>query len=212
MGNPLGGYRGDVWVSATPSVLAASETCNDSGDHITYNASVHFFWDDTQPLVIQCSPNGSTGWVTVTDYVFLYPVGRLIFNTARVVATNNFVKILSGYYVNATQLDLAHDWSLSGKGNAAITTAFAPQATPLWVTRTGTTRDVTGKISTWRTDDRIYKELGNRLLVQLWVDKPNNVRWQFFAYALLDIKADIAAALTQDLVLEADGDVYYLTT
>src|SRR6478609_10535298 len=102
MAGPLAGVGGDVWVAATPSISTANETCNDSGDHITYLASIHKSWDFQQPIVVQNSPNGSTGWVTVTDYVFQYAGGVIIFNTARVVSTNNFTRISSGYYFNMT--------------------------------------------------------------------------------------------------------------
>jgi hypothetical protein len=171
----LAGINADVWLAATPSLNTTNESATDSGDHITYTMSVHRAWDWQQPLTVQNSPNGTTGWVTVTDYTFQYASGVIVFNTARVVGTNNFVRVSTGYYFNLTQLDGATGWSFTPKANTKDTTQF--QATGGWGAKNTTTKEATGKIDTLRTDGRVFVELGNVVALQLFTDKTNNMRW-----------------------------------
>ncbi len=56
----LAGWKGDVWVTSTPSVVATNETCNDDGDHINYRAATHKWWDSTKAFTVQ-----SDGWPDV---------------------------------------------------------------------------------------------------------------------------------------------------
>jgi len=64
------GIAGDVWISTSPpTALGAPETANDSGDHIHYFMATHIAWDQTKTMTVQCSPNGTTGWVTVMVFV-----------------------------------------------------------------------------------------------------------------------------------------------
>jgi hypothetical protein len=211
MSFPLAGVSSDIWCTATPSVTATNESCTDSGDHTTYTASVHTFWDWTQTFTVQNSPNGSTGWTTVTDYTFQWATGKLIFNTARVVSTNNFTRISTGNYFTATQLDGSHIWTLTIKQAVKDTTCF--QAASAWQNNTPTIKSATAKVSTFRNDDRVSKELGNLLAVQLFVDKTNNIRWQFYALAVGSVpKIDANNVETQDLDFTSVRDIYLLTS
>src|SRR5579859_2389200 len=122
------GVNGDVWISTSPSTtLGSPETCNDSGNHINYFTATHQAWDPTQPLTIQNSPNGTTGWVTVTDYQFYWAAGEIIFNTAR---TNTFTRISVGNYFTISALGGAHMWKSSFKGATKDVTPF--QASGQW--------------------------------------------------------------------------------
>ena len=211
MGNPLAGVGADVWMAATPSIVTSNETATDSGDHITYTASVHKSWDWQQPIVVQNSPNGSTGWVTVTDYSFQYAGGVIVFNTARVPGTNAFTRISSGYYFNLTQLDDATGWSLTLKANTKDTTAF--QATGGYARKSATTKEGSGKIETVRTDGRIFLELGNVVGLQLYVDKTNNVRWDGLGIVTgVDPKSDAKDVLTQAMSFDLYGGFYLRST
>src|SRR6266702_2475734 len=200
MGVPLAGVGADVWMAATPSINTTNETATDSGDHITYTASIHKSWDWQQPIVVQNSPNGSTGWVTVTD-----------FNTARVVSTNNFTRISTGYYFNLTQLDDATDWSFTIKANTKDTTSF--QATGNYARKLATTKEGSGKIDTVRSDGRIFLELGNVVGMQLYVDKTNNVRWDALGIVTgVDPKADSKDVLMQTMSFDLYGGFYLRST
>src|SRR5579859_7590258 len=206
----LAGVSSDVWVTATPSVTATNESFTDAGDHINYTASVHPFMDIFSSITVQNSPNGSSSWVTVTDYIIQGSIGRIVFNPARVPGTNNFVRATFNYFT-ATQYDATSKWSLSLKGNVAKTTPF--QASGSWEQYTATTRGGTGKIDTWRNDDRLFKEVGNLLVMQLFVDKTNNVRWQFYARMTDVSPAEDAQNLqTQSLSFDVERDAFFLTS
>jgi hypothetical protein len=210
MGNPLRGVDCDVWIStSTSTALGAPETANDSGDHITYNMATHKFWDRLTPVVVQNSPNGSTGWVTVTDYVFQYAGGVIVFNTARVVSTNNFTRILTGNFMTTTRVDDARGWSLSLKANMAKSTVF--QATGGWETNLVTTKAGTVKFDTFKTDDLLAKELGKVLVCQLYLEKSiNNARWEFFAlFDGADPKSGVDILLEQAVSATVDGPAYF---
>ncbi len=210
----VAGVNADVWLSAQPSISTSDEACTDSGDHITYSANTHIFWDDNQTMTVQNSPDGSTSWVTVTDYTFLWAVGQIVFNTARVVSTNNHVRIHAGSYFNVTQLTASSKWSLSLKGKSTNTTSF--QSAGGWETYTPTTRGATGTIDTWRNDGRLFAELAateEQVMLQLYVDKTNNLRWQFAArITAVEPSSDAQGMQSQKVTFEAKKDIYYLTT
>lgn len=206
----LAGVNGDAWAAATPSLNTTNESATDSGDHITYTMSVHLAWDFQQPLVVQNSPNGTTGWVTVSDYQFQYASGVIVFNTARVVGTNNFVRVSTGYYFNLTQLDGATGWSFTPKANIKDTTQF--QASGNWSTSTSTTKMASGKIDTLRTDGRIFLELGNIVAMRLYLDKLGNDRWDTLAIVTgIEMKADAKDIEVQSMTFDTYGVPYFRT-
>jgi hypothetical protein len=203
---------GDVWTTGTPSVaLGSPESCTDSGNHTTYQASVHIAWDWTQTLTIQNSPNGSSSWVTVTDYTFQWATGKVVFNTPRVVSTNNFTRISVGSYYTATQLDATYEYDVTVEAKLKDTTPF--QATGGWQQNTVTLLDAKGKIMTYRNDNRIFALLGKLVMVQLFLNKAGNVRWQFFCY-LESPKDDVKVAgiEMQSITFSSVRDVYFLTS
>lgn len=211
MAGPLAGVGADAWMAATPSINTTNESATDSGDHITYLASVHKSWDWQQPIIVQNSADGATGWATVTDYTFQYAGGVIVFNTARTPGTNAFTRISSGNYFNLTQVDLASTWSFSPKANTKDTTSF--QSPGAWGTKTATVKEGTGKIDTFRTDGRIVAEIGNIVGLQLFVDKTNNVRWDILGVISgLEAKSDAKDVETQSMSFDATGGFYLRST
>lgn len=206
----LAGVNGDAWMAATPSLVATNESATNSGDNITYTMSVHRAWDWQQPLTVQNSPNGSTGWVTVVDYQFQYASGVIVFNTARTPGTNAFVRVSSGYYFNLTQLDGAHNWSFTAKASVKDTTQF--QAPGNWGAKTATIKEASGKIDTIRTDGRIFLEVGNIVALQLYMDKPGNDRFDVIGIVTsLDNKADAKDIEDQSMTFDSVGVPYFRT-
>ena len=209
MGTPMAGVYASVYMAANPSIVATNETCNntDSGLWITYQASVHLFWDKRQPVVVQCSPNGSTGWFTVTDYVFEHAGGVIVFNTARVSGTNNFVQISSGYYWNLTLLDLASKWSISLKADKKDTTVFL--ATGNWMTQLATVNSGSVKIDTYRSDGRVFAELGALVACQLFVNLANQ-RWDIIGWVSgIDPASDATGLVTEALTIDFEGECFF---
>lgn len=212
------GISGDVWLSTSPSTaLGSPETANDSGDHTTYYMATHQAWDWSQTLTVQCSPNGSTGWATVTDYVFWWPVGAIVFNSARVPGTNNFVRVSVGSYFTLSQLVNAHMWKASGKANTKDCTPF--QAAGSFATYTSTFKSMTFSVDVFSQDARILNEMivgagqintsGGIIVVSLYWDKPNGKRWQFYALPTSVVTTVAANDIDkQTLQMSSDGAVY----
>lgn len=215
------GISGDVWMSTSPpTAIGSPENATDSGDHTTYYLT-HQAWDWTKTLTVQCSPNGSTGWATVTDYVFWYPVGAIVFATARVVGTNNFVRVSVGSYFTLTQLSGAHVWKASAKANTKDCTPF--QASQNFATYTATTKQATFSVECYSQDARILNEMivgvgnintsGGIVVCQLYWDKPGGKRYQFFG---LPTGIDTTVAANdidkQSVKMSADGPIYTVTS
>lgn len=211
MGALLNGIDSDVWVAALPSITigGSPDTCTDSGDHIVYWAT-HKAWDKDHTITVQCSPNGSSGWVTVTDYVFNWASGRITFNTARVVDTNDHVQITAGYYFTVSQLDECHAWSLSQKANIIDTTPF--QAENGFKRKTLTNKDAEGSIETYRTDDALFLQLGSMTVLRLYVDKSANIAFDAIAWVIgIEPKGDANGVLEQTVNFACEGEVVMTT-
>jgi hypothetical protein len=200
---------GDVYATGSPSIpLVSAESCTDSGDHTTYQAASHEFWDWTQVLTVQNSPNGSTSWVTVTDYTFQYATGKIIFNTARTVGVNNFVQISVGNYFTATQYGNSYMWMNTVECKVEDTTTF--QSPGGWQLNTPLIKSAKAEIDTYQVDNRMFAELGNMVGLKLYIDKLNNIRWQFFATPLAPkTTAQVAKVETQKITFVSVHDVYF---
>lgn len=211
----IAGINGDVWLSTSPSTaLGSPESCTDTGDHIHYFASVHQAWDPSQPITVQNSPNGSTGWVTVTDYVFNWPVGEIVFNTVR---TNTFTRIFAGNFFTISALDGAHAWKMSAKGMTKDVTPF--QAAGAWAVNLGTVKSMTWNVDCYRQDARILTEMGATnisggiVLCQLWFNEAGGMRWQFYAFPTGITQAiDAQDVDKQAITFQASGPVYFITS
>jgi hypothetical protein len=219
----VAGISGDVWLSTSPSTaLGSPESCTDTGNHINYFTNTHQAWDQTQTLTVQCSPNGSTGWTTVFDYTFYYPVGEIVFATARVVGTNNFVRISAGSYFTLSALDGAHAWKASYKGMTKDVTPF--QASSGWAVNLATLKSLTFSVDCYRQDARILNEMissgvsqinisGGIIMCQLWWDESNGKRWQFYALPTgVDQTVAVNDVNKQSVKMSASGPVYMVTS
>jgi hypothetical protein len=219
----IAGINGDVWMSISPpTALGSPESATDSGDHIHYFAAIHQAWDQTQTFTVQCSPNGSSGWATVTDYVFYWPVGEVVFNTARVPGTNNFVRINAGSYFTLSALSGAHMWKMSAKAVTKDVTPF--QSSGHWQQNLTTIKSMTFSVDCFSQDARILNEMitsgmskinisGGIIVCQLWWDETNGKRWQFFG---IPTQQDTTIAANdvdkQTVQMTADGALYLVTS
>lgn len=219
----IAGINGDVWLSTSPSTaLGSPESATDSGDHIHYFTATHQAWDQTQTFTVQCSPNGSSGWATVTDYVFYWPVGEIVFNTARGVGTNNFVRINAGSYFTLSALGGAHAWKGTFKAATKDVTPF--QSSGHWQQNLTTIKSMTFSVDCFSQDARILNEMitsgvskinisGGIIVCQLWWDETNGKRWQFFG---LPTQQDTTIAANdvdkQTVQMTADGPLYLVTS
>lgn len=207
-------------MSTSPSTaLGSPESATDSGDHIHYFMNTHQAWDWAQTLTVQCSPNGSTGWATVTDYQFYWPVGEIVFNSARVPGTNNFVQVTAGNYFTLTALSGAHMWKMSAKATTKDTTPF--QSSGNWQQNTTTIKSMTFSVDCFSQDARMLNEMGTGgtnisggiIVCQLWWDEGNGKRWQFYGLPTgLDTTIASNEIDKQTVKMQADGAVYLITS
>lgn len=219
----LGGINGDVWTSISPSTaLGSPEACTDSGDHTHYFSNVHQAWDPSMTLTVQNSPNGSSGWVTVTDYTFYWPVGEIVFNTARSVGTNNFTRISVGSYFTLSALSGAHSWKMQIKQATKDVTPF--QASGGWAQYLATIKSMTFTVDLFNYDARILNEMitsglsqintsGGIILCQLWFNEAGGARWQFYAFPTQIQDTIMSDDVDKQAVnFTATGPVYLITS
>jgi hypothetical protein len=212
-----------VWLSTSPpTALVSPEAANDSGDHIHYFTATHQAWDPTQTLTVQNSPNGSSGWTTVTDYQYYWPVGEIVFNTARTPGTNNFTRVSVGSYFTLSALSGAHAWKMSGKAMTKDVTPF--QASGSWAQYLTTFKSMTFSVDMFNQDARILDEMitsgmsqinisGGIILCQLWWDEPNGKRWQFYALPTSIAQTVVVNDVDKQTVqMSASGAVYLVTS
>ncbi|SRR5579875_314213 len=220
----IAGINGDVWTSTSPSTaLGSPESCTDSGDHIHYFTNTHQAWDQSQGVTVQYSPNGTSGWTTDTsgDYTFYWPVGEIVFNTARTPGTNNYIRISQGSYFTLSALDGAHSWKMQVRGQTKDVTPF--QASGSWAVRVGTIKTMTFSVDCFRDDARILNEMitgvgqinisGGIILCQLWFNESGGQRWQFYALPTQIQQVDAANDVEKQSVnFQAVGPVYLVTS
>ena len=209
----LAGVGADIYLSATPSIaLGGAEVVDnvDSGVWIRYRAHTHHYWDKTATFTVQCSPNGATGWATVTDYTVEWPGGYIVFNTARTGGVNNFVQILAGSYFNVTQVAYANKWELSQKAEQTDTTVFG--STQAFHTRTPTLKSGTVKFSTFDAEATYQTLLNNLAVVVCYTSVATNLRWESYAYMTQDsFNAVVTSVGTHDVSFDVEGNIYYRT-
>lgn len=183
----------------------------------------HQAWDQTQTFTVQTSPNGTGSWTTDVsgDYTVNWPVGEIVFNTARTVGTNNYVRVSAGSYFTLTALDGAHAWKMSIKGQTKDVTPF--QASGNWAVNLATTKAMTFSVECYRYDARILQEMvtgggatnisGGIIVCQLWFNEASGQRWQFYGLPT-GITNTIAAMDVdkQSVQFQATGPVYYITS
>jgi hypothetical protein len=212
----VAGVNGDVELSTSPSTaLGSAETCTDTGDHIHYVASVHQAFDPTQSLTVQ--DGDGTTWNTVTDYHVYWPLGMIIFNTARTVGVNDHVHISVGHYFTFSQLSGAHAWKASAKADTKDCTPF--QAPQNFATYTATDKSMTFSVDCFSQDARVLNEMikgtgatnisGGIVLCKLYWDKTNGRRFQFYALPTGVNTQVMASDLNKQSVnFQATGPVY----
>lgn len=216
--NPIAGINGDVWLSTSPpTALGSPESCTDFGDHIHYNASAHAAWDPTKTLTVQKSTDSGVTWNTVTNYVFWYPLGVIVFNTAN--GSTDLIRISAGSYFSLSALAGAHAWKAPGKVATKETTGF--QATGGWATYIATVKSLTATISCYSVDTRVLNEMAGGglntsngiVLCQLWANEAIGFRWQFYALPTkTDATVQVSDVEKQDVDFQSTGPIYLLTS
>jgi hypothetical protein len=207
----LVGLDADIYIAANPSISigGSPEACTntDSGIWKEFKTNTHRYWDKRQTLTVQTSADGATGWATAPAHTFRYTGGVISFPVA---SPNHFVRVSAGYYFNVTQLGDCNSWQLDMKANSVDTTVFQSSA---WGTKTGTSKQASGKITGFRVDDRLSDELSNLIAFSLYVDKSVGARWECLGTITgVTPKSSVNGVVEQDASFDTDGNVYYYAT
>lgn len=179
----------------------------------------HQGWDPTKGITVQTSANGTSGWTTDVsgDYTFNWPVGEIVFTTARTVGTNNYVRVSQGSFFTFSALDGPHMWKANLKANTKDVTPF--QAAGSWAVNVGTVKGLSWSVDCYRDDARVLSEMGvlntsgGIILCQLWFNETGGMRWQFYALTTGIQQVDDAQDVEkQTLNFIASGAVYFITS
>jgi len=178
----------------------------------------HQAWDSSQTLTVQTSANGTSGWTTDSsgDFTFNWPVGEIVFTSARTVNTNNYVRVSAGNVFALSALDGPHAWKMQLKGQTKDVTPF--QASGSWAMNLATIKTMTFSVDCYRQDGRILTEMGTTnisggiILCQLWFYESQGQRWQFYAFPT-SIQQNIVALDVdkQAINFQSTGPVYLIT-
>ncbi len=218
MAAPIAGINGDVWLSTSPpTALGSPESCTDYGDHINYHAATHAAWDYTKTLTVQKSTDSGSTWVTVTNYVFWYPAGVVMFASAN--GAGDLIRISAGSYFTLSTLAGAHSWKIMGKVDVKDVTGF--QAPGGWAQFLATVKSLTAMISCFSVDTRVLNEMAGGtlntsngiVLCQLWANETTGLRWQFYALPT-QVAANVAATDVekQDVSFQNVGPAFLFTS
>lgn len=137
--------------------------------------------------------------------------GRIEFATARQVGTNNFVRISAGSWFTTAQLGDCYSWELSLEAQIQKANTFQSDG---WEKNAATNKGGSGKLSSFRYDDTLFKELGGLpVAMQLYIDKSANIRWDFFALLqTIGPKSQVGVLIEQDASFVLQGEAVYATS
>lgn len=209
----ISGYRGNVYITASPSVSFTNLGMTDSGDHIHYSVPTasyaQRYWDATQTFTVQTSPNGSSGWATVTNYTIQYVGGNVTFSIAN---TNTFVRV-SGYYFTYSALGDGHSWDLSIDSDIYDTSVF----TNPWKVQIPGMLKASGTFAKFYNDGTFLSLMGALMVVVLFTDAligpapQYGPRYEAYAYLKQDqLKEAVNATVDESLSFEVTGQLYYV--
>lgn len=204
----LAGTSADVYITSGVSVAISNLVLTDSGDHTNYTTpALERYLDDSVVYEVDTSPDGTT-WTpaATTAYTIQYVGGVVTFTSANAAGTQ--VRLHTGAYVPVSQCGQAHEWTLDPQVALVDTTSFGQT----WKQFTPVMKDATIKISRYWLDSFFLTNMGDKLVVALYTDQPNNKRFACFAFLKQDsVKNLLAGVMEEDLSFTASGPVFFLT-
>jgi hypothetical protein len=204
----LAGYKANIYATTTPAVAFTNEATGDAGDHKTFTISnaVKRYWDDTQALTVQTSPDGTT-WTTVSSGFTIQAVGGTVIFTNAVTGATPSVRV-SGFYLpyslvgTATSVDITHTVDILDS------TTFSSGA---WKTKVASLVGSEYKFTKWWIDHFFITALDTKLRFVLSAYSGANANQRFDAYGRIksdSIKSAVNALVSEDLSFDVDGAVY----
>lgn len=205
----LAGYKANIYATTTPAVAMTNEATTDAGDHKTFSITnaVKRYWDDTQAISVQTSPDGVT-WTTVTSgFTIQYVGGTIVFTNAVTGATPS-VRVSSGFYLpysligTATSVDITHTIDILDS------TTFSSGG---WKTKVASLVGSEYKFNRWWVDHFFVTalDLKTRFVLSAYSGANANQRFDAFGRIKQDaIKTAVNALISEDLTFDVDGAVY----
>lgn len=193
------GYNSQFLVTSTPSISTTNEATTTS-DLTTYTISTaaHRYFDKSQAVTVQTSPDGVT-WTTVTTGFTLYYVNaRVVFGVAQPSGTQ--VRFSSAYYFPYAAIGNAYNAEFAGKMDTVDTTYFNTSGTK---TFTPTLISGTLKCSDWWLNETLVNHLTARDLLVVSFQTPTGARYEGFCYVSdCDLKTDVAKVIDEALTFQ----------
>lgn len=208
----LAGYKASVYITTTPSLAFTNMVLTDSGGlHTTYttpiaNASQRY-WDMTQPLTVQTSPDGTT-WTTSTAGTVQYIGGIVTFASALTGATPS-VRV-SGYYMPYSLALQAKSIDIQTQIDILDISTFATGA---WKAKMAALGDSTYKLSQWWVDNFYLNALGGLMVISAYSGANANQRLEGLALMKSDsIKIAHNSAIEESIDLDSYGPIYAIAS
>lgn len=210
----MAGYKGQIIITSSPSVVANNISLTDAGDHKTYNISTSAtqkYWDQTQTssFVVQISTDGGSTWGAAPAYTITkYVNGQITFTVAQSVGT--LARMQTVYYFAYSALGDCKEWQLSLDKTITDVTTFS---TTGWKSELATLTGASVKISKFWVDDTFFLDLGNLMVLSLYTDQTTLNRYEGYAYLKQDsIKDAVNSVIEEDISFEVTGQMYFMTT
>lgn len=217
----LAGKKCDFYLTAGASVpITANEPMQDISASVpgalartVYQVTnpVKRYFDLATPLVIQISLNSGGSWATANpDNVDPMLIS---FVAQQQAAPPAQFRVLSGNYLPWGRVAGGHEWTVTPQIALVDSTEFMQTskhhtAIPL--------SDGTVQVKRFYLDDSVRSVLGGKMIAVLFVDasaQPAGPRWEGAVMLKSDaIKVPVAGVEEEDLTLQIDGDIYYLST
>lgn len=210
----IAGYGGSVLLSSLPNVALTNENLTDAGDHKTFNepTALKRYWDRSATFVVQTAPDGTT-WSTaaVGTYTIRYVTGQVVFASAVSGATPS-CRILSGAYLSYSTFANMKNWEVVPAVDMLDSSSFGTN----WKQYTPSLLGATAKLSQFYADNTLVSVVttpaNNIFIVSLLTGRNATERWEGFAhFKQSDIKSAVSALITEDLDVQIDGQLYFVS-
>jgi hypothetical protein len=205
----LPGFKASVYLTSLTSLSMSNTPTTDSGAHTTYSISTaaYRYLDPLQAITVQTSPDGTTGWSTVTSGFTLQHVGGIVTFTTPLTGSAPSVRI-SGYYKPYSVVGEAKAVDVTTSIDLEDATTFADAG---WKTKQVVQAGAQVKITKWWIDPFYASALRNLMVLVVYSGANPNQRYEGFAYLKTDaIKIAEKNLTEEDLDFEIHGALYAL--
>lgn len=216
------GKKSDIYVTAGVSVAMPLEAMSDISANLGGGAgapvrtvyqvtnAVKRYFDFNAPLLFDRSLNSGGSWAPVVPDV----VGSsfIQFAASQQAAPAAMFRVNTGNYIPYARIGGGHEWDLTPQIDIFEVSEFTQTSKHHLVGQDG------GSVALkrWWMDDSMRSVLGGKMIIALYVDAvtapPGGPRFECFAILRADsLKSAIKGAVEEDLNLEIQSDVYFLS-